>query len=205
MQWKQGSLLAAQQLQHTCKSASSVTHRPTAVMPAHHHMPHFEALDSVLQAGHAVEVLVVNDVAHIALHKDVPRGDTQELVGLQRQMGSKGHLCGVSQLVLHSSSPCFPSLLILLMPVELLTPHPAMPPPTCRRQASTHSTDSVAASANLDVPKGHQTSLGWVGPSSRMWPWHTYEPISQVQHSPGPLSQRTQSTSLPATAGPVRP
>ena len=90
MQWKQGSLLAAQQLQHTCKSASSATHRPTAVMPAHHHVPHFEALDSILQAGHAVEVLVVDDVAHSALHKHRPRGDTQKLVGLQRQAEGKG-------------------------------------------------------------------------------------------------------------------
>jgi len=41
-----------------------------------------EGLDRVLQAGHVVHVVVQRLVAHIALHKDLTRRQTQHLVGL---------------------------------------------------------------------------------------------------------------------------
>ena len=40
---------------------------------------HLEVIHGVLQAGHAVQVLVAHQVAHIALHKHLPRCHVEQL------------------------------------------------------------------------------------------------------------------------------
>lgn len=52
-------------------------------MATHNDVLDLQGVDSVLQACHAVQVFVGGQVANIALHKDIARGKTENLVGLQ--------------------------------------------------------------------------------------------------------------------------
>lgn len=56
-------------------------------------MAYLEAFDSILQARHQVHVCVHSLVANIALNKDLTRGKTQDLVGLQEHR-IIGNMCG---------------------------------------------------------------------------------------------------------------
>lgn len=51
---------------------------------------HLEHVDRILQAAHAVQVLVGGQVAHVALHKHLAGAQPQQLVGLQARYGQVG-------------------------------------------------------------------------------------------------------------------
>ena len=54
----------------------------TVVVPTDNDVLDLEHVDRVLQAGHAVEVLVCGQVSNVALYKDLTRGQAKNLVSL---------------------------------------------------------------------------------------------------------------------------
>lgn len=61
---------------------AAAARKPHSRNPAPWPPAHLEALDCILQAGHEVHVCVHGLVTNIALHKDLPRRQPQDLVGL---------------------------------------------------------------------------------------------------------------------------
>lgn len=55
----------------------------TVVVTTDNDMLDLQGGDSIFQASHAVHVLVGGEVAHITLHEDLSRCETQKGVGLQ--------------------------------------------------------------------------------------------------------------------------
>ena len=65
------------------RHGQGASHGSTVVVATDNDMLDLEDSDSVLQARHAVEVLVRCQVANIAVHENLSRGQSKNLVGLQ--------------------------------------------------------------------------------------------------------------------------
>jgi hypothetical protein len=63
-------------------------HPTAAVVPDHEHMLDFQDLDGVLQRGQAIEVGVHHQVADVAVHEDLARSQSQDLVGRNAAVGA---------------------------------------------------------------------------------------------------------------------
>ncbi len=114
------------------QKAFQITHMRTAVVvTTDEDVFDLEVVHSVLQAGHAVQVLVAHQVAHIALHKHLSRSHVEQLRWLHAfthtfttitQVGQGRYVMGLDSMVY-----VFPGFLcMILLPVlsSSATTHP---------------------------------------------------------------------------------